>query len=81
MDSRWRRISINTIAPIEAEYRDESWGALKRALFDAYPFGDRYGHPYKIWCQEQRAALRRHPQSPEYAGAQDDLLAKLEEKP
>lgn len=79
MDSRWRRISIKTITPIEAEYKNRTYAEFKRALSDAYPFGERSNHPYKIWCQEQRDALRRHPQSPEYAGTQDDLLARLED--
>ena len=73
MDSRWRRVSIATIAPLEAEYRNRTYAEFKRALRDAYPFGVREQHPYKIWCDEQRAALRRHPQSPEYNGTQDLL--------
>jgi hypothetical protein len=79
MDSRWRRISVKVIAPLEAKYRNQTYAEFKRALSDAYPFGVRSNYPYKIWCQEQRYALRRHPQSPEYAGTQDDLLARLEE--
>lgn len=29
----------------------------KRALRDAYPFGDRSNWPYKAWCKAQRIAL------------------------
>lgn len=31
--------------------------ALRRALRDAYPYGERAYHPYKIWCDEIRAQL------------------------
>ena len=30
--------------------------ALKKALYDAYPFGQRKYHPYKIWLDE----IKRH---------------------
>jgi hypothetical protein len=36
---------------------------LKAALFDAYPFGQRRYHPYKIWCEEVAAALGK-PRKP-----------------
>lgn len=30
---------------------------IKKALRDAYPFGERKYHPYKIWCDEVRKQL------------------------
>jgi len=33
--------------------------AIKKVLQDAYPFGVRQYHPYKIWLDEQRKALSR----------------------
>ncbi len=26
----------------------------KKAIFDAYPYGERQYHPYKAWCKAQR---------------------------
>jgi hypothetical protein len=31
----------------------------KKALFDAYPFGQREMWPYKAWCKAQKAYLAR----------------------
>lgn len=56
----WRQLAQQTIRPLEIEYRNQDYGAFKRALFDAYPFGERKYTPYKIWCEEQRNALLRH---------------------
>lgn len=71
MESRWRRASKAVIAPLEVEYKARPYGEFKKALFNAYPFGDRVCIPYKIWCQEQRAALSRHPESPVYKPQQE----------
>lgn len=66
----WRTIAQRTITPIEHEYRDKPLSDLKAALNEAYPFGQRRHYPYKIWCEEQRLAIARHPESlpqgPEY---------------
>lgn len=32
----------------------------KKALLDAYPFGERAYHPYKMWLKEQRRYLSRY---------------------
>jgi hypothetical protein len=34
------------------EMRGKSDAEVKKALFDAYPFGERKYHPYKIWLDE-----------------------------
>lgn len=62
----WRDIAKDTIAPIEAEFHMRPFEEFKRALYAAYPFGLRQYHPYKVWCEEQRAALARHPESPRH---------------
>jgi len=61
----WRSIAFSVIAEVEERYKNESYGALKRALYDAYPFGSRENYPYKVWCEERKAALRRHPECPD----------------
>lgn len=35
----------------------------KKAIFDAYPFGPRQYHPYKMWCRAQKEYLRRYQAS------------------
>lgn len=59
----WRTAAQRIIAPIEAEYRDKPLAKFKRALREAYPFGQRAYHPYKIWCSEQARAIARHPEN------------------
>jgi hypothetical protein len=73
----WRDAARSVIAPIEREYRDKPLAELKTALREAYPFGQRAYFPYKVWCEEQRKAIARHPESlpqgPEYE-IQEGLL-------
>jgi hypothetical protein len=48
----WRETARPIISKILNEHTDEA--AIKKALFDAYPFGERRYHPYKIWLDEIR---------------------------
>ena len=59
----WRFAAQRVIASIEHDYRDKPLSDLKAALHEAYPFGQRRNYPYKIWCEEQRLAIARHPES------------------
>lgn len=51
VESHWRRIARPIIRQIceklDGKQRDQ-------ALHDAYPFGVRKYHPYRIWCDEVR---------------------------
>lgn len=47
----WRDSARPIIKEVLEKHHDNE-GALKRALFDAYPFGERKYHPYKIWLDE-----------------------------
>lgn len=50
MTSRWREFAAPIIAAIIRRYPP---GKERRAaLRDAYPFGERKYHPYKIWLDE-----------------------------
>ncbi len=53
----WR----NSIAPIIAEVirktGKDDLPALRKALRDAYPYGERRMWPYKVWCMEVRRQL------------------------
>jgi hypothetical protein len=62
----WRTYCQRVIAPLEGEYRDRPLEDYKVALHKAYPFGQRKYYPYKIWCEEQRLAISRHPESQVY---------------
>lgn len=37
--------------------------ALRAALLDAYPFGERAHHPYRIWISEIRYQLGEKPRA------------------
>ena len=54
--SYWREIAKPIIKKIIAEHGDDP-GKLKRELFDAYPFGERKYHPYRIWLDEIKVQL------------------------
>jgi hypothetical protein len=59
--STWREKSAAVIARVVAEVGTDDQRALKKALFDAYPFGERQYHPYKIWCNERAKVLKSEP--------------------
>lgn len=59
----WRQFAQRVIIQVEREHEGKSLAELKRALRNAYPFGQRQYHPYKIWCDEQSKAIARHPES------------------
>jgi len=59
--SSWREQSAAVIARVVAEVGTHDQKALKKALFEAYPFGERKYHPYKIWCEERAKVLKPEP--------------------
>ena len=50
----WRDHARPIVARVLTETAGQSEEAIKKALFDAYPFGMREYHPYKIWLDEIR---------------------------
>jgi hypothetical protein len=50
--SFWREKSRPIIAQVIKEHKDKPDQELKKALFEAYPFGARKYHPYKVWLDE-----------------------------
>jgi hypothetical protein len=52
MPKSWRDLARPIIAEVlrNNEGKDES--EIKKALKEAYPFGQREYHPYKIWLDE-----------------------------
>lgn len=67
--SYWRNIAGSIIAEVIARVGRSDERALRKALHDAYPFGERRMHPYKIWCDEVRRQLEgrqyRRPPAPD----------------
>ncbi len=52
MKSQWRAIARPIIADVINDVGLDDEKKLKRELRDAYPFGERANHPYKIWLDE-----------------------------
>lgn len=54
MSQSWREKAAPIIAQVLQDTFGEREQVIKKALRDAYPFGPRQYHPYKIWCDEIR---------------------------
>ncbi len=52
MGKTWRDSARPIIAKVIKENRGMPETVIKKALFEAYPFGERRMHPYKIWLDE-----------------------------
>ena len=48
----WREDCRPIIAKVLADNKGKTEKEIRRALRDAYPYGERKYHPYKIWCDE-----------------------------
>ena len=51
-ESSWRNHAAPIIEKVLRETKGKPESDIKKALHDAYPFGQRKYHPYKIWCDE-----------------------------
>lgn len=58
----WREYAAPIIADVIERVGREDVKALRRALREAYPFGERSFWPYKVWCDEIR--LQRDGRKP-----------------
>ena len=52
MSKSWRDIARPIIADVLQNTNGMDEHTIKKALYDAYPFGERQYHPYKIWLDE-----------------------------
>ena len=52
MSKSWRDSARPIISRVLAETAGQPEKVIKKALYDAYPFGMRQYHPYKIWLDE-----------------------------
>lgn len=57
----WRDAARPVIARVLAETKGKTEPEIRAALHDAYPFGMRAHHPYKIWCDEIQRQMGRKP--------------------
>ena len=52
----WRTIAARHLCPIEEQVKaliaSGNLKGARRLVRDAYPFGERAMHPYKIWCDQ-----------------------------
>jgi hypothetical protein len=56
--SSWRDTARPIIAKVIEEYNpDVDYKSLKVKLREAYPFGERKYHPYKVWLDEIKRQL------------------------
>ncbi len=53
----WRDRAKPIIRDVIHEVGRKDMKKLRAALRDAYPFGERALHPYKIWCDEIKRQL------------------------
>lgn len=60
--SYWREKAAPIIRRVIAENAGQPMQAVRKALHNAYPFGPRQYHPYKIWldeCQKQLGTKKK----------------------
>jgi hypothetical protein len=57
----WRDAARPIIAEVIKEVGTDDMRKLRAALREAYPWGLRKYHPYKIWCNEIRVQLGEVP--------------------
>jgi len=57
----WRDRCRPLIARVIREHEGEEIRVVRKALREAYPWGQRSLHPYKIWCSEVRRQLGIDP--------------------
>ena len=54
----WRDKARPIIAAVIAQVGTDDLPRLRKALREAYPWGPREYHPYRIWCDEIRKQLQ-----------------------
>lgn len=77
----WREDCRPIIAKVLADNKGKTEKEIKKALQNAYPYGERARHPYKTWCDEiniQRG-LKKQKNNPVDNPNQIDLLDLIKE--
>ena len=60
----WRDSCAVIIAKVLLETKGQDEKAIRKALFEAYPFGERKYHPYKIWLSEIKVQRKQRVSIP-----------------
>lgn len=75
--SHWRTMAAPIIADILAESEGETTAEIRAKLRDAYPFGPKAMHPYKMWLKEIRHQMgeqsKTTPKHPRYKELQEAI--------
>lgn len=58
MYQTWREHCSPIITEVIQRVGTEDMKALRKALRDAYPYGEKRYFPYKTWCSEIRRQLK-----------------------
>ena len=56
-ESSWRKSAREVITKVVEENPDASIEELRKLVSDAYPFGERKYHPYKMWLSAVKELL------------------------
>ena len=64
---KWRDHARPIIAEVIGRVGTADLKALRKALREAYPFGVRNYHPYRIWLDEIKVQLGTKPKTGKYA--------------
>jgi hypothetical protein len=59
MSTTWRDIARPIIQKVLADNEGKDEKIIKSALRDAYPFGERRYHPYKVWLDEIKVQTKK----------------------
>ena len=54
---KWREHCSPIIAQVIEDTGKDDMKKLRKALRDAYPYGERKMWPYKVWCSEIKRQL------------------------
>jgi hypothetical protein len=71
----WRTTSTPIIAKVLADTKGQPEPVIRKALKEAYPFGERRMWPYKVWLDEirrQRYGARKR------SGSAEQTILELE---
>ena len=55
----WRDVANGVIRKVLEEHKPITEKEARRLLREAYPFGQRAMHPYKIWCDAVNKAMKK----------------------
>jgi hypothetical protein len=53
----WAKRSESIIIKTIRDHYKKPLYEIEKALFDAYPFGERAHYPYQIWCKKKKSIL------------------------